>query len=243
MKWWGIVTAIVVVVIIAASSQSNPSPTATNTGAGSSQASSSGSSATSEPTPARTPTPKPTPTPPPTPLPTLTWSGRGDAVEKLPAQFSGPELATITYSGGDNFIVNGLDASNQDAEGIVNTIGAYQGVDPVGFDSAGDVSIQIQASGPWTIVLHDPSTARAFNGTVSGSGDDLLLYTGPTGVAAITNAGGDNFIVNSYGTDGSLSNGMVNVIGAYNGSVPIDSGPIYIAVQSTSKWTIAASAS
>lgn len=250
--WWivGGVVAVVIIIAAASGASSNAHPTASTTttrGTHSSpgSAASQQSQAASTPAPTAKPTPTPAPTAPPTPTPPpppTNFSGSGDKIVAVPPQMvSAPEIVTITNSGGENFVVQGLDSGNQQDQLLVNTIGGYSGTVPLNFNNGETaVHLQVQSTGRWTISIHDISTARSFSGAVKGSGDDVLLYTGDSAIVNITNSGGDNFVVNEYPASGG-GNLLVNEIGAYNGQQPLSGGPSMIVVQSTGNWSIAPS--
>ena len=49
----------------------------------------------------------------------------------------------------------------------------------------------------------------------------MLIYQGPTGVAAITHNGASNFAVKSYAEGSTFPDLLVNEISNYSGSVPL----------------------
>ena len=189
-----------------------------------------------------TPTPAPTPPPTPTPRPApVALSGRGDDVVKLPDAVRGrPQLLVATHNGSSNFIVEELDAGNQTVGGPINEIGTFNGMVPFNFGSdTSAVALKVTADGAWTLRFEDVSYARAFDRAISGRGDEVVLFTGGSGVAAITHHGSANFIVNSYSADGTdLQDGLVNEIGAYDGKQPLQDGPTLLEIQADGTWTI-----
>jgi hypothetical protein len=133
--------------------------------------------------------------------------------------------------------VIGLDANQQRVHGLVNEIGAYHGIVPLDFlDSEHTAYLQIQSSGPWHIEVRSAITVRRFSTNIDGTGDEVLIYDGKTGIAALTHDGSSNFIVVYYGTGGRT--GMVNEIGGYDGRVPIRAGPALIEINADGSWTI-----
>jgi hypothetical protein len=168
----------------------------------------------------------------------VVYDGSGDDVIQItkPAQLN---VVDLTYNGGGNFIVVPLDASQQRTGGsLANEIGAYHGIVPLDLLSgANTVYFQIQSSGPWHIEIRSANTVRQFDTTIDGSGDEVLIYQGKMGIATLTHDGSSNFIVIGY--SGTGRNGMVNVIGNYNGRVPIAAGPALIEVKADGHWTIA----
>jgi hypothetical protein len=189
--------------------------------------------------PSATPTVEPAaPVAPVVPADT-TYSGTGDSVIAvvLPDGVDNPSVATLSHTGKRNFAVWSLDTAMAHQDLLVNTIGAYAGTVTVDFKSGEHTSsLEINADGPWTVTFHSLKALREFAGaTASGSGDDVLVYRGKAGAAAITNAGERNFAVWSYGSSTDL---LVNEIGAYTGTVRWMAGNSVIAVTSSGAWTI-----
>jgi hypothetical protein len=170
----------------------------------------------------------------------VVYSGAGDSVVKIsiPDGMDGPGVGSFTHTGSSNFTVWGLDDSMAQQGLLVNTIGKYSGT--VLFNnglSKGVTSLQISADGAWTVTLHSLKTLREFSGTsAAGIGDDVIVYRGKAGAAAITNDGQRNFTVWSYGNSTDL---VVNEIGTYSGTVRWASGPSVIAVSADGNWNIA----
>jgi len=183
-------------------------------------------------------TPAPTKTAAPVPA-DVVLSGHGDAVIKAAAVDGAdqPGVATFTHDGSDNFAVWSLDANVNRLDLLVNTIGAYNGT--VLFDKRSNQhteSLQITASGNWTVTLHSIRALRDFDTSTTGHGDDVLIYRGSAGAAAITHDGSSNFVVWTYGDETNL---VVNEIGAYNGTVRWTKGPELVTVTADGNWSIA----
>jgi hypothetical protein len=97
-------------------------------------------------------------------------------------------------------------------------------------------ALQIKASGAWTVTIHSLAALREFTGNATtGTGDDVVIYRGKAGAAAITNTGSRNFAVWTYGDRSNLT---VNQIGAYTGTVVWQKGPSLVVVTSDGPWTI-----
>jgi hypothetical protein len=157
---------------------------------GSTSKSSSSSKTTTSPTTAK-PTPTtaaPAPTAPPTTIspfdkkygsfaPTA-HAGTSDGVVPVPTGAKAG-LVTATYTGADNFSIEGLDAENQTGELLVNTIGAYTGTTAFGFDfNSAPVNLKVTGSGPWTIKIAPISTAPTMASPATGKGDAVYLWKG-----------------------------------------------------------------
>lgn len=74
-----------------------------------------------------------------------------------------------------------------------------------------------------------------------GTGDDFFAIEvdGPS-IAVITHQGSSNFIVQSWDQDSEWPNVLVNVIGSFDGTVPLgfDSDPVDIEIQADGSWTL-----
>lgn len=167
-----------------------------------------------------------------------TYSGTGDSVLTLPAGASKGTL-TAKFTGSGNFIVNVLDATNQQtADSGFNKIGNYHGT--VGYGLEGVTgsaahTLKVQADGKWTITAADIASAPALPAT--GKGDGVFKYSGPSKTAKITHNGQENFIVNEY-SDAPISNLEINEIGHYSGTDLVDPGPAVIDIVADGTWTI-----
>ncbi len=163
-------------------------------------------------------------------------AGAGDSVLSLPDAAGGIVIAE--HEGASNFALNVLDETNQSTgDLLVNTIGSYSGATAWGLSSFGDgVTLEITADGAWNIEIIPFSEADAVPD--SGSGDGVYLYEGDSAVLEATHDGQSNFIVRE-GTDALFSSGLlINEIGSYNGSVPMQAGPSVLAVEADGNWTL-----
>lgn len=164
-------------------------------------------------------------------------SGAGDSVISLPGEADGG-IVTAEHSGGGNFALTVLDAANQSTgELLVNTIGQYSGATAWGVSALGDgETIQVTADGAWTVTIQPFSTAEPM--PESGSGDGVFLYEGGAGTLQVTHSGQSNFVVREE-TDQLFNLGLlINEIGAYEGSVPMQEGPSLIMVEADGSWTL-----
>lgn len=227
-----IIAVIVVVIAIAAASGSGSSPKATGREATHVTTPENLSSSTTERRSTTTTTQAPTTT---TTTPPETFNGGGDDVVRLTT--TGARIVTANYAGSGNFVVKALDASNQENDLLVNTIGAYQGTTPLDFGDSQTVALQVNASGPWSIVVRDAIAAPSFTGSTSGHGDAVLISQGPSGVATISHDGHDNFVVKTVTRSGG-EDLLVNEIGAYSGRQPWPDGPAFVEITADGNWTI-----
>lgn len=103
---------------------------------------------------ATVPTPaQPTPAPPAAEPGVHNLDGFGKAALALDL-VQGPAALRMTYSGEGNFVVRLLDAKGERVGGsVANEIGAWSGTKAVNIPSTGKYVVDVDASGPWTIVL------------------------------------------------------------------------------------------
>lgn len=170
---------------------------------------------------------------------TITQSGTGDNLVTLP-QGVKAGIVTATHDGGSNFVINALNASN-DATGdlLVNTIGAYNGINVYGFNSFSEATtLEIKADGNWSISIAPISTAPAL--VTSGAGDGVYLFDGPSGKLTATHDGSSNFVLFEETSETFSMGLLVNEIGAYSGTVPLSAGPSVITVKADGAWTLVA---
>lgn len=173
--------------------------------------------------------------PPPTApvVPLRTYTGTSDDVVKLDKPTG---IAVMSFSCPkctSNTIIN----SDGSDYGLVNEIGPYVGKRVIDSqDSSLTTQLTVKAKGKWTLTVGGLDQARRAIGPVSGKGDDVVLMSGATSTAAITNRGESNFIVKTITTDGSLDM-PINEIGSYSGTVPL-SMPALVEIKSGGNWTV-----
>jgi hypothetical protein len=174
----------------------------------------------------------------------VTYDGSGDRVVRITRPVdSGPVVAHIVGRGAGNLAVWSLDAGLEDDKLLVNAIGAYDG--RALLDERGTVTerLRVESDGPWTITLHPPGGAPWLTGPVRGDGPEVLRWTGPRKVLAMTHHGASNFIVRVYaeapepGGDHHLAS-LANAIGAYDGESVIPAGPCLVEVEADGVWTL-----
>lgn len=147
------------------------------------------------------------------------YSGFGDDVLTITKHAAGPAILVIQHSGGSNFAVHSLDSALENTDLLVNEIGPYSGtviLDGRARDES--TALKITAGGAWTISLKPLSGVKSFDGSapMSGHGDDVFYYKGPSKAATFTHNGSSNIAVKSFGTRSNL---LINEIGAYTGTV------------------------
>ena len=183
----------------------------------------------------------PEPGDPPRPRPVTgpaTYAGSGNKILAISKPDDGPVLITTTNRGpSQNFTVVALDADLSEGDLLVNAIGDYTGTSILDRNGGDTRRLKISGGGSWQITLEPLSAARSMTTSVSGVGDDVIAYRGPTGVATVSNRGPeDNFTVFAYGEDGETL--VVNEIGTYAGETTIKEGPAYLEVDGGGSWSI-----
>lgn len=214
---------------------------------------------TASPTPSATPSPSPTETPTPTPTesPTATvqeWAdetwgtfaaldqdGTGDAVITIPVGATGG-IVTAT-SDGDGFTLTLLDASSSPAGApLVEAADDYEGVTAWGVsDASSAASLQVTASGSWTVRIEPMSSAPELPNAANGDGDTVYLYGGDAATLAATHSGDDAedpFVVTQQAAQAFGGARLIDVTGPYDGSVPLAAGPSVLTVQADEDWTL-----
>ena len=214
---------------------------------------------TASPTPSASASPSPTETPTPTPTesPTATvqeWAdetwgtfsaldqdGSGDAVITIPAGATGG-IVTAT-SDGDGFTLTLLDASNSPAGApLVDAADDYDGVTAWGVsDASSAASLQVTASGSWTVRIEPMSSAPELPNAANGDDDAVYLYGGDAATLAATHSGDDAedpFVVAQQAAQAFGGARLIDVTGAYDGSVPLAAGPSVLTVQADEDWTL-----
>lgn len=190
---------------------------------------------TTEPEVDVTPEPEPEPEVPAD----IVYTGTGDSILAIelpdgPGQFA---VATLTHDGSSNFAIFSLDDNLAQQDLIVNTIGSYTGTVLFNAGFGGDPSsLEISADGNWTVTMKSVLSLRQFAGnSITGAGDDVVLYFGEAAPAAITHDGSSNVAVWLYGDSTEL---VVNEIGTYTGTVRWIAGPSLVAVNADGNWSV-----
>ena len=166
-------------------------------------------------------------------------TGTGNRVLTIAKPESGPVLMTTTNEGSDQlFTVYALDAGLADGDLLVNAIGSYTGRSILDSDGAIETQrLRISGGGTWQIVLEPLTAARTMTTAIAGTGDDVIWYRGPLGVATVSNEGPDElFTVYFYGGDGEEL--LVNEIGSYEGETTIKQGPAFLEIDGGGSWSI-----
>ena len=184
--------------------------------------------------PSSTPEPTSEPTPAPQPFVINGSSPNVFSIDK----WTGPAIVHLKYEGNSNFIADSLDANNASTTlmGLANEIGFFEGWRLI--DTQGQHTTRIQvdhASGPYTLEFYpvDPQYVHSMDvpGQHAGQTPDLILLNGAEpDLATFVYTGDSNFIVDAL--DKNLRSisllGLVNEIGAFEGTKLLPAGTKYI---------------
>jgi hypothetical protein len=113
----------------------------------------------------------------------------------------------------------------------VNEIGSYSGTVLVDF---GTDILEVTADGDWSVSFVTPRTM--VGSAIAGSGDEVVTVN-RSGPAMITHDGSSNFSVWSWQGQTRLDL-EVNEIGAFSGTVTIDSGTEFLEINADGTWSV-----
>ena len=165
--------------------------------------------------------------------------GFGDTVITLPAGVTSGTVSS-SYDGDGYFALWTLNGSNGEEELLANEIGRYAGTGAFGHDGYSNAArkIQVEADGPWSLVVKPLSTAPKFSGSISGQQDSVLWYTGPAANVRLTHSGDGYFGVWAAYADGN-SDLLANEVGHYSGTRAVRRGPALITIDADGAWSLA----
>jgi len=161
--------------------------------------------------------------------------GRGDDVVDI------PPLADIAVVVFDCRCTSNTVLTSDGPEGLlVNEIGAYRGKRWINVDDdAQTTQFEIEAAGPWTLTIGtiDQLAHQAPSGKVSGTGDDVIVLGGSATKARITHTKGQsNFVVEAYSLDTGQGGLLINEIGGYSGTRPLNA-PALVQITADGTWS------
>lgn len=169
---------------------------------------------------------------------TQTYTGSGDDVIDLPDGAT-EGMITASHDGDANFIIDVLTSAGDSTLDLpVNTIGSYEGTTAFGMYDINDDPdrLQVSADGAWEITVAPFADAPTLELPAEGDGDAVFVYSGGASAWHLTHAGEANFIVDST----AEVMGLVNEIGAYDGTVPVSDETAVITIRADGAWTVEA---
>ncbi|WP_433826628.1 hypothetical protein ACQP2E_31620 [Actinoplanes sp. CA-015351] len=127
---------------------------------------------------------------------------------------------------------------------LVNEIGKYKGKRWINLeDGAQTTQFEIEATGRWTLTIGsvDQLATKAASGKAAGKGDDVIVLGGTATKAKITHSKGSaNFVVYAYSLETGEGGLLVNEIGGYSGTRPLQA-PALVEITADGNWTISPS--
>lgn len=171
--------------------------------------------------------------------------GQGDGIVDLERPQADPVVA-FRHQGDANFIVRAIFDDGSDS-GLVNEIGDYIGEVLAETPQGARVeSLEIQADGPWIVLVNNLLFARDSDDlgrSYEGTGDSVILFPidndDPQPIvrfnrATLNHDGEANFIVGAL-----LGRGLVNEIGPYQGTVRLPSDGLFgLQIEADGAWTV-----
>jgi hypothetical protein len=162
--------------------------------------------------------------------------GKGDDVVDIPPL---TELSVVVFD--CRCSSNTVLKSDGPESLLVNEIGKYKGKRWINLeDGAQTTQFEINASGSWTLTIGsvDQLATKAASGKASGKGDDVIVLGGTATKAKITHSKGSaNFVVYAYSLESGEGGLLVNEIGGYSGTRPLQA-PALVEVTADGNWTI-----
>lgn len=169
-------------------------------------------------------------------LPVLEFNGTGDSTVALDPP--GPRVARIEHRGSGPFSVTGLDANGAEVETLVEAEGPYTGSVAVDFrDEQDSRSLAIEADGEWSIRMVPVESLEPLPGGFTGSGDNVVLYTGGVGPVRLTHSGSGAFKVNYFEIRTRDIETIVDETGPFEGTAELR-GPAFVWVKADGDWSI-----
>ncbi|MCA1789429.1 MAG: hypothetical protein LC667_06105 [Thioalkalivibrio sp.] len=163
---------------------------------------------------------------------------QGEGDDFFAIELAEPAIVELRHEGASNFAVFAYPAEGR-RDILVNEIGTYDGIRPLGWMELPIVDIEIQADGFWTFTVLPRTEAPQPGAYIEGVGDMVLNFAEIEGRAlSLTHDGSSNFAVFAYPPEGRRDV-LVNEIGAYSGRVRLVPGTSFVEIQADGRWTLA----
>ena len=170
----------------------------------------------------------------------------GDGNSELPApEVDGPALMKVHYAGGSNFIIWGTDADGKDSELVLNTIGATDGTIAYNVSTYGEptAGLRVETDAPWSVTFEKLDSAPKFGDSQTGQGPKVFAWDGSKSDLSVNYKGSDDaaavtFEVVGFDTSGNAPDRILSEPSDYDGTVTVQEGTEYIAVQGSGKWEL-----
>jgi hypothetical protein len=175
----------------------------------------------------------------------VVYSGTGDRTFAIRKPNGDPEEPVIlTASGAGRFAVTLISATDKPINTPISARNGYQGsvlVDPEETEGSLTRKLAVVATGTWRLTLSPLSAVHRFSTQASGSGDQVLYFTGPAADVDVRHVSGHApFIVTTLFADEPEP--LVQAIGSYAHRVRLD-GAGLVTVETRGAWSIRVSGS
>lgn len=169
-------------------------------------------------------------------LPVLEFNGSGNSTVALDPP--GPRVANVEYSGTGPFKVTGIDANGNQVASFVESDGPYSGSVAVDFpDEQDSRSLSVEADGPWSIRMVPVESLTPLPGGFTGTGDDVVLYSGGIGPVTLSHSGSGPFKVNYFEIQTRQITTIADETGPFEGSVELR-GPAFVWITADGDWSV-----
>jgi hypothetical protein len=170
--------------------------------------------------------------------PPVVYEGAGSRVIRVAVpKFEEASIATLNHAGGGSFAVWELDDNLARVNLLVDRRGNYAGtvlIEKAGGEFA--MPLEIRAGGRWRVEVKPLDAAPAFDAQITGTGDDVVSYTGDARAMALSHHGDGNFVLWFYGGEGDKL--LANATGRYNATVRMTAGPALVVITAHGPWSI-----
>jgi hypothetical protein len=168
--------------------------------------------------------------------PALAAEGTGDAVVEIMISPEQLTIFEIEHRGRGPFAITALSTGGDYIAEVVAGVGSYEGrrlLEVTGSDTA---VLQVRADGRWRIAVQPLGGAPTLSGTVSGEGDEVVIFVGTRTSLGIGHEGLGTFVVEAYGPSGRAV--LASQVGVYTGNVVVPRGTVVVTVQADGAWVL-----
>ena len=151
----------------------------------------------------------------------------------------------MNYGGANSFTVQLMDSNGRQVAMLAGSTGPYNGSRALGVNSTGNYSLNVQATGPWTITITQPRNVGGPQTplSLSGVGPAATEFFYPEGdpvLFKIGYIGAGEFNATILDTNGGLVATIIDQKGSFGGSQYVYLFPGYymLNVQTDGKWNI-----
>jgi hypothetical protein len=160
-------------------------------------------------------------------------AGSGNAVVQLAAELSGASVLHIKGNADSRY----FGVRTETGYSFVNTTDPYDGFRMLDRDHDKSTTLQVQATGQWTIEVHTLRDVPTFDTSYSGDGDAVVRYTGNRSTAKITgNETCGYFGVRCITAQGAVR--LANTTRAHSQAHPLSAIPHLFEIQAVGSWSI-----